>query len=176
MKKKILGIILLGISSLNLTGCEKVEAYKIKIEEKKEEKESEIPQLNFNDEAILDHYDGGKYGITMEGIRKTDKRNEFASSDIKDVIFVDFKFENYSVNKDIMAYEGIDFKVFDENNKQLKPYPLTEPSRCPAPGGPGSVSSASIALGSENELKELNIVIYNQEKPVGYLNMKLEEI
>ena len=58
MKKRIIGIILLGISCLNLSGCEKVEAYKLKIDEIQKENEDEIPQLNMDEEIILDHYNG----------------------------------------------------------------------------------------------------------------------
>lgn len=177
MKKKLLGLILLGISSLTLTGCEKVEAYKIDMEEaikEKQEEAEELPLLNMEEEFILDYFDSGKYGLTFDGVRKTDKRNEFAPYEAKEVVLVDFVFENYSVNKDIMVTEGVDFKVFDQNKKQLKTYPVVEPSKCPFPGGPGTRSSASIALGSEDELKELNIVVYNQEKPIGYINVQLE--
>lgn len=176
MKIKLLGIILLGISSLSLSGCEKVEAYKIEIENIKKEKEMEILELNLDEEIILDHYNGGKYSVTFKGANRTEKRNEFASPEVKDVIFIDFEFENYSVNEDILVSEGIDFKVFDENNNILSLYPITEPLKCPVPSSAGNVSRASIALGSKYEVDKINVVVYNQENPVGYLKVDLNNL
>lgn len=175
--KKIIGVILLGVSCLSLSGCEKVEAYKLKINEiqNEKDKEDEISSLNLNEEIILDHYKGGKYSITFKNVKKTDKRNEFASEQIKDVILLDYKFENYSVNENILISEGVEYKVFDENNKQLNTYPITQYIKYPSPSSPGAISSGSIALGSENILNNINIIVYNQEKPIGCIKVNLEE-
>ena len=176
MKKRILSIMLLGVSCLSLSGCEKVEAYKFKIDEiqKGKEKEEEIPQLNMGDEIILDHYDGGKYSVTFKKVSKTDKRNEFASTKIKDVIILDYKFENYSVNENILVSEGIDFKVYDDKNNVLTTYPIMQSIKYPTPSSPGIISSGSIALGSEAVLNDVYILVYNQENPIGYIHVNME--
>lgn len=175
MKRKIASIILLGISSLSLSGCEKVEAYKLKIDEIQKEKEEEIPLLNMNEEIILDHYDGGKYSVTFKKVSKTDKRNEFASTKINDVIILDYKFENYSVNNDILVSEGIDFRVYDNKNNLLTTYPIIQSIKYPTPSSPGVISSGSIALGSNNTLSDVYIAVYNQENPIGYIHVNMED-
>lgn len=169
MKKRIIGIILLGISCLSLSGCEKVEAYKLKIDEIQKENEDEIPQLNMDEEVILDHYNGGKYSVTFKKVTKTEKRNEFASAKINDVIILDYKFENYSVNSDILVSEGVDYKVYDDKGNVLTTYPIAQSIKYPTPSSPGVISSGSIALGSESILNTVYIVVYNQENPVGYI-------
>lgn len=177
MKKIILSFILLSSTCLNLTGCEKVEAYKIKIDEMKknqEKEDEEILPLNLDDEIILDHYNGGKYSLTFKDVKRTDKRNEFASSDINDVIIIDYKFENYSVNEDIIASEGIDFKVYDQNKNLLTTYPIIQSIKYPTPSSPGMISSGSIALGSKDILNKIYIVVYNQELPIGYIALDIE--
>ena len=174
MKKRIMSIMLLGISCLSLSGCEKVEAYKLKIDEIQKEKKDEIPQLNLDEEIILDHYNGGKYSVTFKKVAKTDKRNEFASAKINDVVILDYKFENYSVNDNILVTEGVDYKVYDNKGNKLTTYPIIQSIKYPAPSSPGMVSSGSIALGSENVLDAVYIVIYNQDSPIGYINVNME--
>lgn len=177
MRKKIIGVILIGVSCLSLSGCEKVEAYKLKINEiqNEKEKDDEMPLLNLDDEIILDHFNGGKYSLTFKNVKKTDKRNEFASEKIKDVIIIDYKFENYSVDNNILISEGIDYKVYDQNNNQLTVYPITQSIKYPTPASPGAISSGSIALGSENTLNNIKIIAYNQENPVGQISLELQE-
>lgn len=179
MKFRLLGLIFIGIAALNLSGCEKVEAYKIEvqdaIEEKQKEEAEELPLFETGEEFILDYFDGGKFSFTLDGVRLTDERNEFAPYNANSVIMVDFGFENYSVNKEIMVTPGTDFKVFDQNQKELKSYPIVEPSKASYPGGPGVRYSSSIALGSEKPITKVYVVVYNQEKPVGYMEVNLVE-
>ena len=174
MKKRIMGLILLGISCLSLSGCEKVEAYKLKIDEIQKENKDEIPQLNLDEEIILDHYNGGKYSVTFKKVAKTDQRNEFASAKVNDVIILDYKFENYSVNENIMVSEGTDYKVYDDKGNILTTYPIVQSIKYPAPSSPGVISLGSIALGSEHILNTVYIVVYNQENPVGYISVNME--
>ena len=179
MKFRLFGLICIGIAALNLSGCEKVEAYKIEvqdaIEEKQKEEAKEIPVAKENEEFILDYFDGGKFSFTLDGVSLTDERNEFASYEAKDVVMVNFGFENYSVNKEIMITPGTDFKVFDQNKKELKPYPIVNPSKSSYPGGPGVRYSSSIALGSENPIEKAYVVVYNQEQPIAYTEVNLIE-
>lgn len=164
MSKKLMSAILLGVSCLGLTGCEDVEATLFTIDKK-----DDVSKLSLKEELILDHYNGGKYSVKFKNIKKTSKRNEYASSEINDVVIINYEFENYSVDENILLYEGIDFKIFDKNNNQLSSYPLQQSLKYATPTYIGGVSSASIAVGSEEVLDSLYIVIYNQEKPVGYI-------
>lgn len=177
MKKKLLGIILLSMSCLTLNGCEKVDAYKEKINEISTKNE-EVAQLNLGKDIVLDHYEGGKYSVTFNKVKKTDKRNEFASSNIKDVIVLDYKFENYSVNDNISISEGIDYKIYDDENNLLITYPIAQAIKYPIPASQGVISSGSIAFGSEKPLKQIYISVYNkdnQAEPVGKIEVNLED-
>lgn len=175
MNKKIKSVILLGLVCMSLTGCEKVEAYKSKIDAIKNEQsdKDELTQLNLKEDIILDYYNGGKYSLNLKEVKKTDERNEFASKDVKDVIVLDYQFENYSINEDIVVSEGVDFKVYDKKNNVLSSYPIAQSIKYPTPASVGSISSGSVALGSFDELDGVNIVIYNQDNPIGYISIDL---
>lgn len=178
MNKKIFGMILLGIASLNLTGCEKVEAYKLKLEnfsqQSKDSKDNEEKYLNMNEDILMEHYTNGKYSIKFENVKKTDKRNAFVNKEVEDVIILSYSFENYSVPEQITISEGIEFKVFDNNNNLLEIYPIPNETKSSSPCSPGSSSSGSIALSSIDKVESINIIVYNQEETIGYINVPLE--
>lgn len=175
MKKRILCIVLLCLSCLSLIGCENVDAYKLKINQIGTKKE-EIPEFLLGKEILLESLDGGKYGITFNKVKKTDKRNTFASNNIQDVIIIDYKFENYSVNNELLISEGIDFKVYDSNNNLLTAYPIIQSVEYPTPASQGVVSHGSVALGSELVLDTIKIEVNSQENSndiIGYVYVDL---
>lgn len=174
MKNKMFKLFLLSLLPMGLNGCENVEAYKI--ESIKEKNKNEISEINFGEEVILEHYNGGKYGLKINKISSTDERNAYASYDAKNVFIINFTFENYSINEDILISEGTDFKVFDQNNNQLKLYPLSSVNKCPVPMSMGGISTGNIVLGSENLTENLRIEIYNQGESVSYINVNLDNL
>lgn len=170
MMRKAFGILLLGSMSMFLNGCEKVEATMFN-----QSDNIDVEKTDLRKEIILDHYNGGKYGITFKKIKATDKRNSFASDEIQDVILIDYEIQNYSVDENLILYEGIDFKVFDSNNNQLTSYPLTQSLKYPNTVSIGETSVGTIAIGSKEKLATINIVVYNQNKPFKYIKFDLNK-
>ena len=171
MNKKAIGVILLGLTSVTLTGCQDVEATLFNPSNKNDE----LDKFDLKKEVVLDHYKEGKYGVTFKKIKKTDKRNSFASNEINEVFLVDYEFQNYSINENILLYEGSDFKFFDSKGNQLSSYPLTQSLKYANPASIGEISSATIAIGSKEPLDKLYIVIYNNELPVGYIKYDINK-
>ena len=170
MKRRALGVLLLGSMPMVLTGCENVEATIFNPSDDKE-----VEKIDLKKEIILDHYNGGKYGITFKKVRTTDKRNSFASDDIQDVVLIDYEIQNYSVDENLVLYEGMDFKIFDSNNNQLTSYPLTQSLKYPDSVSIGETSTGTIAIGSKEKLSTINIVTYNQNKPFKYIKFDLNK-
>ena len=170
MNKKALGIALLGLSSFTLTGCQNVEATIFN----SDNSNHDIEKIDLKKEIVLNHYKDGKYGVTFKKVKRTDKRNSFASEEIKDVFLIDYEFQNYSVNENILLYEGSDFKFFDSKGNQLSSYPLTQSLKYANPASVGDVSSSTVAVGSKEILDNLYIVIYNNDLPISYIKSEIK--
>ena len=106
--------------------------------------------------------------------KRTEKRNIFASEEIQDVFVIDYEFQNYSVNENILLYEGTDFKFFDANGTELSSYPLSQALKYAKPASVGETSSATVAIGSKETLDKIYIVAYNAESAIGYIKCDIQ--
>lgn len=65
----------------------------------------------------------GTMNIKFLAVTETDDRNEFEEKEYKKVIFVEYEYENVSLDDDFYINED-NFKIYDKNNNLLDLYPL----------------------------------------------------
>ena len=121
--KKIIKIILVLFVTLTLGACgsseEKDTNKPTKTEEKKEEKIYTIGETvtyTKNSKDLI-HF-------TVDSVRNTDDRNEFADSQPEQVIIIHYSYENIA-NEDDIYFSSINFKVIDEGGNVCETYPAS---------------------------------------------------
>lgn len=89
----------------------------------------------------------GRYNITIEGVRLTKERNEYSKLNPKEVIFLDYRYENIDC-KEAIYLSSYDFNVIDEEGNLCDTYPVSDRSRRAkeAPAGTKSKGSEAYAL------------------------------
>ena len=60
--------------------------------------------------------------FTVDSVRNTDDRNEFADSQPEQVIIIHYSYENIA-NEDDIYFSSINFKVIDEGGNVCETYP-----------------------------------------------------
>lgn len=174
MKRRVLGLILIGILSVSFVGCSSNKQTtsqennnaqeQSKSEETKKDKKN---TFSFNEAITLDHYEGGNYIVTFEGIRVTDDRNEFSELKPKKVILVDYNFENKNVPTDVFVAGGFEYKVSDGEGNMLQSYPVSDDTRISTSCPEGAKSMGTEAFAIESESNEVKIIVYNKDKVIG---------
>lgn len=119
--------------------------------------------MELNVEYIIKD-NNGEYSLIIEGIRFTDYRNEFHKEEVKQVIFLDYKYTNISSKKDV--YIGsYNIKLIDDKGNELKTYPASgESGKYAKSISVGKTQAVTEAYGMPNNSKNIKL-IYNDGIP-----------
>ena len=154
--KKIIKIILVLFVTLTLGACGSIEEKDTnkptKTEEKKEEKIYTIGETvtyTKNSKDLI-HF-------TVDSVRNTDDRNEFADSQPEQVIIIHYSYENIA-NEDDIYFSSINFKVIDEGGNVCETYPAsinTYPQTAPI----GTKSEGEEAYGLKQQSSKIKLIV-----------------
>lgn len=113
--------------------------------------------------------ESGNYNLTIEGVRATEERNEFSDKEVKQVVFLDYTYENISFGEkdgtDLYISE-YDFQVLDDEGNVLDTYPVHDENRYPKETPVGGKCKASATFGVPTDSKNLNITFKDGNKKI----------
>ena len=113
--------------------------------------------------------ESGNYNLTIEGVRATEERNEFSDKEVKQVVFLDYTYENISFGEkdgtDLYISE-YDFQVLDDEGNVLDIYPVADENRYPKETPIGGKCKASATFGVPTDSKNLNITFKDGNKKI----------
>lgn len=113
--------------------------------------------------------ESGNYNLTIEGARATEERNEFSDKEVKQVVFLDYTYENISYGEkdgsDLYISE-YDFQVLDDEGNVLDTYPVSDENRYPKATPVGGKCKATATFGVPTDSKNLNITFKDGNKKI----------
>lgn len=119
----------------------------------------------------------GNYNLTIEGARVTDKRNQFSEKDIKQVVFLDYNYENVNFigngNGDLYIDESA-FQVLDDEGNVLDTYPVYDENRVPQDAPSGGKCKASATFGVKSDSKSLNVTFKRGTQKVAKVSVPIK--
>ena len=169
MKKTLVILLSAMIGASVFVGCGSSATVKEpqKQEQAKEVKNT-IPEIKLG-EPFEVKTEIGTYTLTINSIKTTDERNEFEKEQPKQVIVIDYTYDN----KDFSGKDGqkllIDqnaFIVMDGEGNVLRTYPVAM-DKMPQVVPVGGKSNATIAYGVPTDSKTIRLQFERQNKPVG---------
>ena len=95
--------------------------------------------------------------FTVDSVRNTDDRNEFADSQPEQVIIIHYSYENIA-NEDDIYFSSINFKVIDEGGNVCETYPAsinTYPQTAPI----GTKSEGEEAFGLKQQSSKIKLIV-----------------
>lgn len=95
--------------------------------------------------------------FTVDSVRNTDDRNEFADSQPEQVIIIHYSYENIA-NEDDIYFSSINFKVIDEGGNVCETYPAsinTYPQTTPI----GTKSEGEEAYGLKQQSSKIKLIV-----------------
>lgn len=168
--RKTLAILLSTIMGASMfIGCGNNETVKEpqKQEQSKEVKNA-IPEMKLG-EPFEVKTELGTYTLTVNSIKTTSERNEFEKEQPKQVIVIDYSYNN----KDFAGGDGqklyIDesaFVIMDGEGNVLRTYPVAM-NKIPQAVPVGGKSNATIAYGVPTDSKTIRLQFERQNKPIG---------
>jgi hypothetical protein len=156
MKKIGIIFLVLGLTVFGLTGCG-IAAYFDNKTDTAGSEAQKLPEMVLNEPFKVTTV-SGDYSLTINGARTTPERNPNSESDPRQVVFLDYTYENFSYEKrndmDFFLAQG-DFVLTDEAGNVLETYNIKDPNRMIEETPIGGSCSASIAYGLETDSKKL---------------------
>ncbi|WP_373483377.1 hypothetical protein [Acetobacterium sp.] len=176
MKKIGLMLLVLGLMVFGLTGCG-IEAYFNNKGNETTVAEKKLPEMVLNEPFLVTTVNGD-YSVTINGARSTPERNANSESDPKQVVFLDFTYENISYEKrnnmEFFLAQG-DFVVTDEEGNILETYNIKDPNRMIQETTIGGSCSASLAYGLETDSKNITVTfIRGKGKAIAQITVPIE--
>lgn len=102
----------------------------------------------------------GQYSFTIDGIKDGARRNEFADTQPKRVILINYSYENISCEQGLAVYD-FDFHVYDASGKLLETYPSSDASEPSSDISAGKHNSASVAYGLDDDSNQITLELYD---------------
>lgn len=174
--KKLIMIMVIGMMALmGLTGCSQ--------ENNANEQnglaavmENKVFDLVLN-EPFLVTTTNGDYNLTINGLRKTSDRNENESAQPKNVVFLDYTYDNISYktrfNMDFFLAQG-DFKVVDAEGNILQTYNMKDPNRMIKETPIGGSCSASIAYALKTDSETLTVTFVRRKRSIAQISLPIK--
>lgn len=119
----------------------------------------------------------GQYSITIDSVKDGAGRNEYADTQPKRIILINYSYENVSCKQDIAVYDYY-FHVYDASGKLLETYPSIDASEPSSTISAGKHNSASIAYGLDNDSDQITIEVYdifNFDNRVATYNISIQK-
>ena len=127
--------------------------------EEDENEVAEVQEMTLNTPFTVET-ENGNYNLTIEGARATEERNEFSEKEVKQVVILDYNYENISFGESIGTDLYIDeyaFQVLDDEGNVLDTYPIYDENRTPKDTPVGGKGTASATFGVNSDSKNLNV-------------------
>lgn len=102
----------------------------------------------------------GQYSVTIDSVKSGASINEYADTQPKRIILINYSFENISCKQDMAVYD-YSFHVYDASGKLLETYPSTDASGPSSTISAGKHSSASVAYGLDNSSNQITLELYD---------------
>ncbi|MEA5008227.1 hypothetical protein [Clostridium tyrobutyricum] len=170
MLKKIIGVLLSMVFVLGLSACgnntsnngksDNSKAKQTTNNSIKESSKSKLPEMKLNQPFEV-KTESGNYTLTIEGARKTDKRNSLSEKKVKEVVFLDYTYDNKSFGEKDNANLLIDnttFQVLDDEGNVLDVYPTSDENRQVLEVPAGGKCKASEAYALDTNSKHLKVI------------------
>ena len=96
--------------------------------------------------------------FTVDSVRNTDDRNEFADSQPEQVIIIHYSYENIANEDDYFIFQVFNFKVIDEGGNVCETYPAsinTYPQTAPI----GTKSEGEEAYGLKQQSSKIKLIV-----------------
>lgn len=176
MKKISIFLMIWVLVILGLTGCGLAENFNRQTDSIGN-KAKKLPVMVIN-EPLLVTTVNGDYSVTINGARKTAARSKDTSVNPKQVIFLDYTYNNISYetkyNMEFFLAQG-DFVVVDDQGNTLEAYNIKDPDRMIQETPSGGSCSASIAYALETDSKNLTITfIRGKGREVAQITIPIE--
>lgn len=138
----------------------------------KSQTDSSLTQMQLGEAYTITTSDGD-YNVAIEGIRFTNKRNQFSDKSAEHVIFLDFNYENISSTDEVYLFSS-HFKVMDEQGNVLDSYPVSDDARRSKSLPIGARCSASATYAMPTSSKTLRVLFYNNmyASPLGEITIE----
>jgi hypothetical protein len=104
--------------------------------------------------------ESGNYKLTIEGARATEERNEFSEKEVKQVVILDYNYENINFGEksgNDLYIDEYAFQVLDDEGNVLDTYPIYDENRTPKNTPSGGKCKASATFGVNSDSKNLNV-------------------
>lgn len=141
-------VIILVAIVMCLTGCSNEETSSIP--------EQVVKGLNEKVEIEASY---GNYTLTIKSVAESTKRNDFAETQPKRIIIVEYDYENIDCTENI-TISYLYFHAYDSEGNLLNIYPSTEVKNSNLISA-GGKTSASMAYGLESETDKIKLEFYN---------------
>ncbi|OPX47621.1 DUF5067 domain-containing protein [Clostridium thermobutyricum] len=117
--------------------------------------------------------DSGEYNISIDGIRFTDKRNQFSEKKAKHVMFLDYSYENISSTNEVYIFSS-NFKIMDSSGNILDSYPVSDDNRISKKLPIGGKCKATDAYALPDKSDTVKVLFYDNMfmKPIGQAEIK----
>lgn len=176
MKKTGIVLLVLSFVILGLTGCGLAENFNRQTASVGNEAKK-LPVMVINEPFLVTTVNGD-YSVTINGARKTAARSKDTSVNPKQVIFLDYTYNNISYetkyNMEFFLAQG-DFVVVDDQGNTLEAYNIKDPDRMIQETPSGGSCSASIAYALETDSKNLTITfIRGKGREVAQITIPIE--
>lgn len=145
-----------------------------KQEEVKEVKNT-IPEMKIG-EPFEVKTEFGSYTLTINSIKTTDERNQFEKEQPKQVIVVDYTYDNKSFGEKDGRRLRVDdsaFVVMDEEGNILRTYPVVM-DKMPQEAPIGGKSNVTLAYGVPTDSKTIRLRFEREYKPVGEMVVDIQ--
>lgn len=137
---------------------------------------SEIKEMTLNQPLNVET-ENGNYTLTIEGVRATDKRNEYSDIEAKKVAILDYTYANVSFGeksgKDLYVDEYA-FQVLDDEGNVLGTYPVYDENRSPKNVPVGGKCQASATFAIPTDSANLNITFTRGTEKVAKIKVPIQ--
>lgn len=120
---------------------------------------SEVQEMILNTPFTVET-ENGNYNLTIEGARTTEERNEFSEKEVKQVVILDYNYENINFgegNGTDLYIDEYAFQVLDDEGNVLDTYPVSDENRIAKETPVGGKCKASATFGVNSDSKNLNV-------------------
>lgn len=126
---------------------------------KEEDQGKAVQEMTLNTPFTVET-ESGNYKLTIEGAKATKERNEFSEKEVKQVVKLDYNYENVNFGQkdghDLYIDEYA-FQVLDDEGNVLDTYPVSDENRTPKETPVGGKCKASATFGVNSDSKNLNV-------------------
>ncbi|MCR6515284.1 MAG: DUF4352 domain-containing protein [Clostridium sp.] len=170
MKKRLLAILLsVGILGGAFIGCgEKKEQPKEPQKQEQTQQEDKLAEIKLK-EPFEVKTENGEYTVTINSIKTTKERNEFEEKQPKQVVIIDYDYNNKSFKPSDGGKLLVDqtaFVVMDGEGNVLRTYPVAM-DESPRPIPVGGKLHATIAYRVPTDSKEIKLQYERNSGPIG---------